>query len=82
METVKQAAILIGGKGTRLGDAVRNTPKPLLEVAGRPFVEHVMLNLRRFGFQDFVLLAGHQSDVVHELIRLLHRSCEQASGYS
>jgi D,D-heptose 1,7-bisphosphate phosphatase len=66
METVKQAAILIGGKGTRLGDAVRNTPKPLLEVAGRPFVEHVMLNLRRFGFQDFVLLAGYQSDVVHE----------------
>jgi D,D-heptose 1,7-bisphosphate phosphatase len=66
MGTVKQAAILIGGKGTRLGDAVRNTPKPLLEVAGRPFVEHVMLNLRRFGFQDFILLAGYQSDVVHE----------------
>jgi len=66
METVKQAAILIGGKGTRLGDTVRNTPKPLLEVGGRPFVEHVMLNLRRFGFQDFILLAGYQSDVVHE----------------
>jgi len=66
METVKQAAILIGGKGTRLGDAVRSTPKPLLEVGGRPFVEHVMLNLRRFGFQDFILLAGYQSNVVHE----------------
>lgn len=66
MHTVKQAAILIGGKGTRLGDAVRSTPKPLLEVCGRPFVEHVMLNLRRFGFQDFILLAGYQSDVVRE----------------
>jgi len=66
MKTVKQAAILIGGKGTRLGDEVRNTPKPLLEVCGRPFVEHVMLNLRRFGFEDFVLLAGYQSDVVRE----------------
>jgi D,D-heptose 1,7-bisphosphate phosphatase len=66
METVKQAAILIGGKGTRLGDAVRSTPKPLLEVGGRPFVEHVMLNLRRFGFHDFILLAGYQSDVVQE----------------
>jgi D,D-heptose 1,7-bisphosphate phosphatase len=29
-------------------------------------VEHVMLNLRRFGFQDFILLAGYQSDVVNE----------------
>ena len=66
MKSVKQAAILIGGKGTRLGDAVKSTPKPLLEVCGRPFVEHVMLNLRRFGFESFVLLAGHQAKVVQE----------------
>lgn len=66
MKTVKQAAILIGGKGTRLGDAVRDTPKPLLEVGGRPFVEHLMLNLRRFGFDHFVLLAGYQSGVVED----------------
>lgn len=66
MHTVKQAAILIGGKGTRLGDTVRTTPKPLLEVCGRPFLEHVMLNLRRFGFEDFILLAGYQSGVVRE----------------
>ena len=66
MKSVKQAAILIGGKGTRLGDAVRDTPKPLLEVCGRPFVEHVMLNLRRFGFNDFLLLAGYQAGVVSE----------------
>lgn len=66
MTIVKQAAILIGGKGTRLGDAVRSTPKPLLEVCGRPFVEHVMLNLRRFGFDSFILLAGYQSEVVQE----------------
>jgi D,D-heptose 1,7-bisphosphate phosphatase len=66
MKTVKQAAILIGGKGTRLGDAVRDTPKPLLEVCGRPFVEHVMLNLRRFGFNDFILLAGYQAGIVHQ----------------
>jgi len=66
MKTVKQAAILIGGKGTRLGDAVRATPKPLLEVCGRPFIEHVMLNLRRFGFENFILLAGYQAEVVQE----------------
>jgi len=65
-ETVKQAAILIGGQGTRLGELVRSVPKPLLEVCGRPFVEHVMLNLRRFGFDSFVLLAGYQSQVVEE----------------
>ncbi|MEZ5571747.1 MAG: HAD-IIIA family hydrolase [Halioglobus sp.] len=66
MGIVKQAAILIGGKGTRLGEAVRDTPKPLLEVCGRPFVEHIMVNLRRFGFEDFILLAGYQANVVQE----------------
>jgi D,D-heptose 1,7-bisphosphate phosphatase len=45
---------------------VQSTPKPLLEVGGRPFVEHVMLNLRRFGFGDFILLAGYQAEVVQE----------------
>jgi len=64
MKTVKQAAILIGGEGTRLGAAVSDTPKPLLEVCGRPFVEHVMLNLRRFGFNEFILLAGYRGDAV------------------
>jgi D-glycero-D-manno-heptose 1,7-bisphosphate phosphatase len=63
---VKQAAILVGGKGTRLGDAVQYTPKPLLDVCGRPFVEHVMLNLKRFGFNSFLLLAGCQAQVVRE----------------
>jgi len=66
MKTVMQAAILIGGRGTRLGDAVAETPKPLLEVCGRPFVEHVMLNLRRFGFNEFLLLAGYRAAVVSE----------------
>lgn len=66
MHTVKQAAILIGGQGTRLGDAVRSTPKPLLDVCGRPFVEHVMINLRRFGFDDFILLAGYKAGIVTE----------------
>jgi len=66
MKSVMQAAILIGGRGTRLGDAVRATPKPLLEVCGSPFVEHVMRNLRRFGFNQFLLLAGYRAEVVRE----------------
>lgn len=64
MKSVMQAAILIGGRGTRLGAAVSETPKPLLPVGGRPFVEHVMLNLRRFGFNEFLLLAGYRAEVV------------------
>jgi NDP-sugar pyrophosphorylase family protein len=40
------ALILVGGKGTRLQGVVSDRPKPMAEVAGRPFVEWLLLALR------------------------------------
>lgn len=54
-----QAVILAGGKGTRLGAITASTPKPLLPVAGRAFVEHLMQELSRYGFERVTLLTGH-----------------------
>ena len=54
----KQAVILAGGKGTRLGSLTRDTPKPLLEVGGRPFLSYLVEEVRRFGFNDIVVLSG------------------------
>jgi len=62
----KQCVILIGGLGSRLGDAVKNTPKPMLEVAGKPFLVHLIEEISRFGFTDFILLAGYKAEVVKD----------------
>mgnify|MGYP001818162897 CR=1 FL=1 len=59
-----QAVVLVG----RLGSPVKRRPKPLLEVAGRPFIEHYLLNLRRFGFDRFLLIAEQASAGVKEVI--------------
>jgi len=56
---VNQAVILAGGLGTRLGAATRHTPKPLLEVAGLPFLDHVLWNVARHGIRRVLLLTGH-----------------------
>jgi D,D-heptose 1,7-bisphosphate phosphatase len=56
---VAQAVILAGGLGTRLGAATRHTPKPLLEVAGLPFLDHVLWNVARHGIRRVLLLTGH-----------------------
>jgi D-glycero-D-manno-heptose 1,7-bisphosphate phosphatase len=67
-----QCVILVGGLGTRLGKLVRSRPKPILPVAGRPFVEYLIENAAHFGFDDFVLLAGYRAEVVEQLFAANH----------
>jgi NDP-sugar pyrophosphorylase family protein len=52
------AVILAGGMATRLGQLAKNTPKPLLSVAGRPFIAHIIAHCRRHGVRQFIVLAG------------------------
>lgn len=56
---LRQAVFLVGGLGTRLGDLTRSTPKPLIEVGGRPFIDYLIDEAARHGFTDIVLLAGY-----------------------
>jgi len=51
--------VLVGGLGKRLGSMTLDTPKPLLSVGGRPFLEYVVWNLRRHGVVDVVLSVGY-----------------------
>jgi NDP-sugar pyrophosphorylase family protein len=60
--------ILAGGLGTRLGARVNDTPKPLLEIAGEPFLVHQMRLLAAHGVTDVVLCVGYRGDVIAERI--------------
>jgi D,D-heptose 1,7-bisphosphate phosphatase len=60
----RQAVILVGGRGSRLGALTYDCPKPLLEVGGYPFLSYLIASLARQGFDDVLLLAGYQSDSV------------------
>jgi D-glycero-D-manno-heptose 1,7-bisphosphate phosphatase len=65
MTPIRQACILVGGKGTRLGDLTRTTPKPLMQIGdNRVFLDFVIEQLARQGFDDIVLLAGYLGDAV------------------
>jgi NDP-sugar pyrophosphorylase family protein len=56
--------ILAGGLGTRLGGRVRDVPKPLLEVAGEPFLLHQLRLLAAHGASEVVLCVGHLGELV------------------
>jgi NDP-sugar pyrophosphorylase family protein len=60
--------ILAGGLGTRLGAVVADTPKPLLEVAGEPFLVHQLRLLAGHGARRVVLCIGYLGEQIVERI--------------
>ncbi|MBM3653676.1 MAG: hypothetical protein FJX06_12705, partial [Alphaproteobacteria bacterium] len=66
---IRQAVILCGGQGTRLGALTANTPKPLLPVAREPFLDVLVEELGRYGFNRVLLLAGHLSQEIEAFVR-------------
>ena len=61
---VPDAVILAGGLATRLGDLAAATPKCLMPVAGRPFVDHLLWDLRRHGVRRVVFAVGRLGEQV------------------
>lgn len=57
-------AILAGGFGTRLGELTRDIPKPMIPIAGRPYLERVIDSFARCGLRDIVLLTGYRAEAV------------------
>jgi NDP-sugar pyrophosphorylase family protein len=58
--------ILAAGRGTRLAPLTHTTPKPLLEVAGRPLIEHIIEFLTASGIDDVVINLHHLGHLIEE----------------
>jgi mannose-1-phosphate guanylyltransferase len=55
--------LLVGGMGTRLMPLTRDTPKPMLPIAGLPVTEHQLMAAKRAGIRTIVLATSYLSDV-------------------
>ncbi len=60
----KEAVILAGGKGTRLKRIVKDRPKPMAVVAGRPFLERLVHLLYSQGFHRIIFSSGFMAEVI------------------
>jgi D-glycero-alpha-D-manno-heptose 1-phosphate guanylyltransferase len=60
----KEAILLAGGLGTRLQSTVPDLPKPMAPVAGKPFLEYLLLYLKHFGFKRVIISTGYLSEKI------------------
>jgi mannose-1-phosphate guanylyltransferase len=58
------AVVLVGGEGTRLRPLTHTTPKAMLPIANRPFLEHQIVHLRAHGIDRVVLACGYRPDAI------------------
>jgi mannose-1-phosphate guanylyltransferase len=61
-----KAIILVGGGGTRLRPLTVNTPKPLIPLVNRPFLDHVLYLLREHGIREVILAVGFRAERFEE----------------
>ena len=58
------AVIMAGGRGSRLWPLTKDVPKPMLEVQGRPILEHIIGGLGEYGIFRITISVGHLRDVI------------------
>jgi NDP-sugar pyrophosphorylase family protein len=78
---IDTAIILVGGRGTRLGALTEKTPKPLLAVAGRPFIFHILDCLIRQQIKKVILATGYLADEFEQVLGSEYRGVSLAYSY-
>ncbi|MDE7313116.1 MAG: glucose-1-phosphate cytidylyltransferase [Eubacterium sp.] len=61
-----KVVILAGGFGTRISEESHLTPKPMIEIAGKPILWHIMKEYSYYGFHEFIICCGYKQHLVKE----------------
>jgi mannose-1-phosphate guanylyltransferase len=64
-EASLKAVILVGGPGTRLQPLTDDTPKSMVPVLNKPFMEHTISYLKQFGIEDIIITLNYLPEVIH-----------------
>lgn len=61
---IDQAVLLAAGRGTRMRELTNDLPKPMIEVRGKPVLQHIVEGLRDAGVRRFLIIVGYRADAV------------------
>lgn len=60
---VENIVILVGGRGSRLGSLTLKTPKPLIKINRKPFLDHLICKLIKYNFKNIFLLCSYKKKI-------------------
>ena len=63
--------ILAGGLGTRISEETLNKPKPMVKIAGKPIIWHLMNIYAIQGYDEFIIATGYKGDVIYDWVKTL-----------
>jgi len=61
---IDKAVILAAGRGTRMRELTADLPKPMIEVRGKPVLQHIVEGLRDAGVRRFLIIIGYRAEAV------------------
>src|SRR5947199_3150423 len=64
MTKIDQAVVLAAGRGTRMRELTADLPKPMIQVRGKPVLQHIVEGLRDTGVRKFLIIVGYRAEVV------------------
>ena len=64
-----KVVILAGGLGTRLSEYTKTIPKPMVQIAKKPMLIHIMEHYSRYGFNDFYIALGYKSKIMKDYFK-------------
>jgi NDP-sugar pyrophosphorylase family protein len=59
-----KALILAAGRGTRMEGLTEDRPKPMIDVGGKPLLEHILDRLRDAGFSSALVVTGYKAEMI------------------
>jgi glucose-1-phosphate cytidylyltransferase len=63
-----KAIILAGGLGTRISEETADKPKPMVAIAGKPILWHLMSIFAKQGITDFLIATGYKGNVISDWV--------------
>lgn len=64
MTRIDKAVVLAAGRGTRMRELTADFPKPMIEVRGKPVLEHIVEGLRDAGVRRLLIIVGYHAETV------------------